>query len=248
MSDLYLYPGKPQVLRNLFDIHDPKTLDLVEAEQSRANMMLLYEAGFSDFSTAGLQYIHKYLFGDVYDWAGCFRVINIQKREKILAGASVWYSDVDTIKDDLDAVWNSIHAIQWASLLKEDFIKQLVRTLPQMWKVHPFREGNTRTIVMMITFFIESYGYFVDQTLLSASAGYVRNSFVLASVKEYAEYEHLEKILSDAVQMESVEYEELNSSDPDVESSKYEKYKEGDYEPQQHEQRLDKYNPRDFKD
>lgn len=44
MVDRYLYPDVP-VLKNKLDIKDEKTLDLVEAEQSRANMMLLYEQG-----------------------------------------------------------------------------------------------------------------------------------------------------------------------------------------------------------
>lgn len=53
MADPYLYNDVP-VLRNALSIKDEKTLDLIEAEQSRANMMLLYEQGFHDFSPEGL--------------------------------------------------------------------------------------------------------------------------------------------------------------------------------------------------
>lgn len=80
MADPYLYADTP-VLKNKLDIRDEKVLDLVEAEQSRANMMLLYERGFSDFTPAGLCEIHRFLFGDIYDWAGEYRIINIEKRE-----------------------------------------------------------------------------------------------------------------------------------------------------------------------
>ena len=68
MRDPYLYEDVP-VLRNKLDIRTEKTLDLIEAEQSRTNMMLLYEQGFSDFSPDGLSEIHRFLFGDIYDWA-----------------------------------------------------------------------------------------------------------------------------------------------------------------------------------
>lgn len=88
MADPYLYADTP-VLKNKLDIRDEKVLDLVEAEQSRANMMLLYEREFSDFTPAGLCEIHRFLFGDIYDWAGEYRIINIEKREKLLAGRSV---------------------------------------------------------------------------------------------------------------------------------------------------------------
>ena len=87
MPDIYLYDDVP-VLRNELQIKDEKTLELIEAEQSRANMMLLYERGFHDFSPEGLCEIHRYLFGDIYDWAGQYRVINIEKRERLLVGAA----------------------------------------------------------------------------------------------------------------------------------------------------------------
>ena len=64
MPDPYLYPDVP-VLRNKLEIKNEKTLDLVEAEQSRANMMLFYELNFANFTPAGLQQIHKFLFGDI---------------------------------------------------------------------------------------------------------------------------------------------------------------------------------------
>ena len=53
MPDPYLYPDVP-VLRNKLEIKTEKTLDLVEAEQSRANMMLFYDQNFTDFTPAGL--------------------------------------------------------------------------------------------------------------------------------------------------------------------------------------------------
>ena len=52
MHDPYLY-SDVLVLQNKLRIRTEKTLDLIEAEQSRTNMMLLYERGFSDFSPVG---------------------------------------------------------------------------------------------------------------------------------------------------------------------------------------------------
>ena len=64
MSDPYLYEDVP-VLKNELGIKNEKTLDRIEAEQSRANMMLLYEQGFQDFSPDGLREIHRTLFADI---------------------------------------------------------------------------------------------------------------------------------------------------------------------------------------
>lgn len=233
MNDLYLIPNST-VLKNLLGITNEKELDLAEAELSRANMMLLYENGFNDFSSGGFCFIHKFLFGDVYEWAGQYRKINIQKREELLAGRSIWYSNVTEIGTDLDRVFVEIKKIDWASLTREDIAKQIARLFPKLWQVHPFREGNTRTTVMMMTFFVERYGYYFDQNLMAESAGYVRDSFVLASLGEHSEYEHLEKILLDAIYTEPVDYtnDDLISNNK---KEKYEKYRSKNYTPTKHE-------------
>ena len=233
MKDLYLIENST-VLKNLLDITDEKELDLAEAELSRANMMLLYENGFDDFSSGGFCFIHKALFGDVYEWAGQYRKINIRKREELLAGQSVWYSDVTEIGNDLDNAFDEINKVNWASLSRENFAKQIARLFPKLWQVHPFREGNTRTTVMMMTFFVEHHGYFFDQNLMAESAGYVRDSFVMASLGDNSEYEHLEKILLDAICTEPIDY---TNDDLTVDSNKkkYEKYKSKNYTPTKHE-------------
>jgi len=237
MSDLYLYDDVP-VLRNKLGIKNEKVLDLVEAEQSRANMMLLYERGFDDFSPEGLCSIHRTLFEDVYDWAGEYRLINIEKREKLLGGRSVWYSNDEDIPKDLDAAFSSIRSVDWNNLTREQFVAAVTHHFPKVWQTHPFREGNTRTVVMMLTFFVEHYGYYMDQELLANSAGYVRDAFVMACLDAYSEYEHLEKILLDAVCTEPVFYDAdtLETATPEK-PELYRKYQKEDYVPQPHYQR-----------
>ncbi len=234
MSDPYLYEDAP-VLKNKLGIKDEQTLNLVEAESSRVNMMLLYEQGFSNFSPSGLCEIHRQLFGDIYDWAGQYRIINIEKRERLLAGRSVWYSNDEDIPQDLERIFQKMNAINWATLSREDFIHELTLHFPRIWRVHPFREGNTRVVVMLLTFFVEHYGYYMDQNLMSASAGYLRDSFVMASLYQYAEHEHLERILLDAVCTEPIIYtEESVTGGPAPDREKYKKYQRESYEPQPH--------------
>lgn len=221
MNDLYLIENSA-VLKNLLGITDEEELDLAEAELSRANMMLLYEQGFDNFTPNGICEIHKTLFGDVYDWAGEYRKINIRKREQILAGASVWYSDCNDIEGDLNRAWKVINKVKWDKLTREKFVKEIAHKFPPLWQVHPFREGNTRTIVLLLTFFVEHYGYYFDQELMAESAGYVRNAFVLASLDKYSEFEHLEAILNDAICTEPIEYDKNNQTKEINNNSKYE--------------------------
>ena len=237
MPDPYLYPDVP-VLRNKLEIKTEKTLDLVEAEQSRANMMLFYDQDFTDFTPAGLQQIHKFLFGDIYDWAGNYRIINIQKAERLLGGRSVWYSNDEDIKRDLADAFQAIHDFNWDACSREEFVSALSHLFPHIWQVHPFREGNTRTVVMLMTLFVEAHGYYFDKDLLAASAGYVRDSLVMASIDQNSEFEHLERILLDAVCTEPIEPqdEEPLAEEP---TSKYAKYQKEPYTPAPHTARAD---------
>ena len=95
---------------------------------------------------------------------------------------------------------------------------------------------------MLIALFVEHYGYFFDYELMAASAGYVRNAFVLCCFGEYSEYEHLEKILLDSICVEPIEDAEDNDFKTDAKSSKYEKYYTKDYKPTPHEYIEDKHS------
>ena len=232
--DIYLQDNS-NVLKNKLGITDENALDKAESMMVRTRMALLYNSGFSEFSTTGICKLHKILFGDVYDWAGKYREINIQKCERILVGKSVWYSNWDTIDRDLNKIWKKINAVDWQSLNREDFAKKIAKLFSAIWQVHPFREGNTRTTVMMIALFVEHYGYYFDYELISSSAGYVRNAFVLSCLGEYSEFEHLEKILIDAISNEPIEDTDIGDLESKTKETKYKKYYTGDYKPTPHE-------------
>lgn len=85
----------------------------------------------------------------------------------------------------------------------------------------------------MSTVLIRCVDYYFDQILMAESAGYVRDSFVLASLGEYLEYEHLEKILLDAICTDPIDYDDATDVNT-TKNEKYEKYKT-DYTPTKHE-------------
>lgn len=232
--DIYLQDNS-NVLKNKLGITDEAALDTAESMMVRTRMALLYNSGFSDFSPIGVCKLHKILFGDVYEWAGKYREINIQKRESILARKSVWYSNWDNIDKDLNSAWDKINAVGWKSLTHEDFAKEIAHLFPLIWQVHPFREGNTRTTVMLIALFVEHYGYYFDYELMASSAGYVRNAFVLSCFGEYSEFEHLEKILIDAISDDPIEKFDNNESSLKSKETKYKKYYTEYYKPTPHE-------------
>jgi fido (protein-threonine AMPylation protein) len=78
-SDPYLYPGT-NVLKNLRGLTDPEHLERFEARRTHQPIAELIDNPLSGgFDLAHLKAIHRYIFQDVYEWAGQFRTVNISK-------------------------------------------------------------------------------------------------------------------------------------------------------------------------
>lgn len=184
-----------------------KNLQLAEAEQIWLNVMLLYERGFHIFSPKGFCGLHQQMFGGIYECAGQYRTTNLEKREKRLAGRSVWYSSWGNIPGELSDAFQKLHETRWQRISRDRFVYQLARRFPPIWQVHPFRQGNTCSVMLLLTLFAEHHGYYMDQELLAANAGFVRDALVMASLDQYSEMETLERILLDAAYDAPVEYD-----------------------------------------
>lgn len=198
MCDPYFYEDAP-IFRNKLGIKNSTELKHIETELSRVNTRLLYEKGFEDFSPAGLCEIHRTLFGSLYDWAGQYRHIGLEKPEQLLNGRSVWYSNENDILEDLTAAFDRLRCVPWAELYLEQFGYEMARMFPPIWQVHPFLKGNTLSVIVMMIFFAEHYGYSVDQSFLEDGLGSIRDAFIMASLDQFSEFEHLEQLLLDIV-------------------------------------------------
>ena len=199
MADPYLYPDS-NVLINKFDIRDTERLSEVENDLVYIKLFEVdaFISGLT-FDTDGLLALHKYLFEDVYDWAGQLRSINIYKYERVLPGASVQYGEHTRLQRELDAAFEDMREIQWQQMTAKEKANAFARAFARVWQIHPFREGNTRTITTFMIGYAHQQGIEIDGALLSKYNAYVRESLVLASIGEYSEYEHLEKIILDAM-------------------------------------------------
>lgn len=198
MSDPYLYENS-HVLKNTLDIKDENNLEAYENTVVNLSLLKLFKENYVISHTNQIFDIHKRLFIDVYDWAGNARIINIEKSEVILNGQSVKYEE----KSNIMKVINEIHLIYfnkpWKTMTEQSLIYEMTRYLASLWKVHPFREGNTRALSTYLYFFLKTHNYSLDEKLLKLNAAYFRNALVMASLGEYSEYQYLENILSDAI-------------------------------------------------
>ncbi len=138
----------------------------------------LLEKDEFDLSVSCLKNIHKYLFQDVYDFAGNFRTINFSKPEKILNNDSVTYGDYNTLKESLEYDMTLEKEKNYKDMSIVDVIKSITDFSSNIWQAHPFREGNTRTTAVFIEKYLINLGYNVDNTLFKDKSIYFRNALV----------------------------------------------------------------------
>lgn len=131
-----------------------------------------------ELSVDYLKYIHKYLFQDVYEFAGEFRNIDFSKHEKILNNDSVAYGDCKTLKESLEYDISLEKEKNYKDMNVVEVINNITKFSSSIWQVHPFREGNTRTTALFIEKYLISLGYEVDNTLFKDKSVYFRNALV----------------------------------------------------------------------
>lgn len=205
MLDPYVYPGT-NILKNVLGIQDRQMLDDAEADYVSLRLRELVENPLEgDYDVSHLTEMHKYIFQDIYEWAGKIRTIDIEKEEPALGGLSIEYSDNAKIEGDLSKALAKMVSRPWASLSLNDRVKYFSEDLAAVWKVHGFREGNTRLAVTFCCQFIEAQGIPIDRTIFEKHSAYVRTALVAYSavfhdLGDLSQKEYLERIIEDSLE------------------------------------------------
>ena len=119
-------------LKNKFNITDSLELSLIEEKISKKKAIELFESGKLDSLNAGtfesLKEIHKYLFEDIYEFAGTLRTVNLAKGN--FRFAPVMY---------LEASLSNIDK------MPQSTYDEIIEKYVEMNIAHPFCEGNGRS-------------------------------------------------------------------------------------------------------
>lgn len=171
---------------------------------------ILSEKAFS-FSPAELLNIHKRLFKDIFNKAGVYRDYNFTKKEWVLNGDTVTYAPFDTIKEALEYDFEQEKKFSYKGLSLDESIKHLCRFTSNIWQVHPFCEGNTRTTAVFIIKYLRTFGFNINDEVFAENSWYFRNSLVRANYKNFEK-----NIFEDTSFLEKFFYNLLANSDNDL--------------------------------
>ena len=181
MRDPYLYPNT-EILINKHDIKDQIILGEMEAEYASLRLKQIVENPLlGDYNFQHFCEFHRWIFQDMYEWAGESRTIDIEKTEPALGGISIEYTTFNEIEIAATRVLDEMKSIKWNKLTLDEKAENFSKYLAMLWKIHGFREGNTRTVVTFCCQFADRKGFPIDRTLFEENSAYVRTSLVAAS-------------------------------------------------------------------
>jgi cell filamentation protein len=190
------------VLKNKLGIKDSDVLNTAEYKISTNKIRKLSKQPLKgDFDFKHLCNLHKYVFGDIYEWAGEPRTVPIAKSEKVFDGDTVQYAQPRYIPKEIESACDRMNQENWTKMpLKKQSIK-LAEYMSEIWKIHPFREGNTRTTVNFMCDFAESHGMPIERQLFADNAKYTRDALVIsADNPQCRKFEYIQKMTKDALE------------------------------------------------
>ncbi|MBR1922873.1 MAG: Fic family protein [Paludibacteraceae bacterium] len=163
--------------------HDAETEDTQEADKVSQHIAeLLSEKAFT-FSPTQLIAIHRHLFQGIYKFAGKIRNYNITKKEWVLRGDTIYYASADMIYETLQYDFTQEKEFDYSSIEIIGAIKHITHFCSNLWQIHPFGEGNTRTTAVFMIKYLRSLGFDVNNDLFAENSWYFRNALVRANYR-----------------------------------------------------------------
>ncbi|MGN1327340.1 MAG: Fic/DOC family protein [Clostridia bacterium] len=182
-NSVYCYPGT-NTLVNKLNIKDSATLDNYETSMVSLKLMALDKKGITgNFDAKHFVSIHKFLFEDIYPFAGLFRTENIAKDYFQFAEWSYIESELNRLLTELK------NENYLSGLSKGDFTKRLAYYWSELNVLHPFREGNGRTTREFLRQLALKNNYILNLKNVDAK------EFLNASIKSIIDTTDLERLL-----------------------------------------------------
>ena len=171
---------------NSYYLEKPKDYERTE-EADKVSIRIAELISSNSFVFSLIEYIniHKKLFEGIYDHAGQIRTYNISKKEWVLNGNSVAYGNSYNLEDLLEYDFKKEKEFKYSNLTKEEFIKHIADFISNLWQIHAFSEGNTRTTAVFLIKYLNTKGFEINNDLFAKHSWYFRNALVRANYSNF---------------------------------------------------------------
>ncbi len=145
------------VLINKFDIRDEKELGMMERNLTSYLMaQATIEIPFKKVDFEFYKYLHEYIFGEIYDWAGTIRRVNMSKM-------GTRFCPAEKIEERAKIIFDGLKAHNYLKdFIGEEFVNEFVDLYCALNYLHPFREGNGRIQRLFLLMLLRDMGKNID--------------------------------------------------------------------------------------
>ncbi|MGP1414137.1 MAG: Fic family protein [Bacillales bacterium] len=169
------------IISNYYDNKPDVELRSEEADKISIRIAKIISENSFTFTIGQLLTIHKLLFNGILENAGKLRNYNISKKEWVLDGDSVIYGDYRELEMTLQYDFDLEKKFKYKGLSIDEIIEHLAIFISNLWQIHVFEEGNTRTIAVFFIKYLRSLGFDVTNDTFAKNSWYFRNSLVRAN-------------------------------------------------------------------
>lgn len=173
------YPGTT-VLINKLNLTNQESLDQAEKIAVSLRSIELESRDIDDpFSFSFYCSIHKCLFGDIYEWAGELRTVDLSKK-------GTRFCPVMDIQQIGLAMFDRLQkADYFRGISRKKYIANIAEFYHDLNMLHPFREGNGRTQRLFFTLLIRRGGYDIDFSSLDLEELMIATIYASQGVSGY---------------------------------------------------------------
>ena len=145
------------VLINKFDIRDEKELEMMERNLTSYLMaQATIEIPFENVDFDFYKNLHKYIFNEIYDWAGTIRKVDMSKK-------GTKFCPVQEIEERAKIIFDRLKAQNFLKDFDGDeFINEFVDLYCELNYLHPFREGNGRIQRLFLLMLLNNMGKHIE--------------------------------------------------------------------------------------
>lgn len=165
------------VMKNKYHIHDAEELAKKEFAVSAKNALYFLQQKPKIKNIGQIKALHKFMFGELYDWAGQYRKGNFSKN-----GFTFFdYQRFEFAEKNINAM--IANHPKNSSLANKDYAE----LLDAINFMHPFREGNGRSCKIFLSAYAANHGQVID---------YPRKNEEMIQAQQEADINHIAKLIT----------------------------------------------------
>jgi fido (protein-threonine AMPylation protein)/DNA-binding transcriptional ArsR family regulator len=174
-------------IETYYQQHPTKTDEDRTEEADKVSARIAEMLGEQTFTFSPAEYlnIHRRLFKGIYKFAGKIRDYNITKKEWVLNGETVLYASADSLRATLEYDFEQERKFSYKGLSEHQIIEHIAHYISNLWQIHVFGEGNTRTTAIFLIKYLRKLGFKnVNNDLFANHSWYFRNALVRANYED----------------------------------------------------------------